>query len=80
MWDGYLARVIFAKHRIGLLPADAEPTHSAAYPGSKTRELEKNEIEKMLSEGIIDTDEATWPASIVFAPKKDAFLFFCVYY
>lgn len=69
------------KHRVELLDESTQPMHSASYPaGPKTRGFEKVEIEKMLSQNIIQAAQTGWVAPILFAPKKDRILHFCVDY
>ena len=80
MWDGHLGRVSIAKHRIELQPG-ARPSYSAPYrAGPKARDFEKSEIDKMLKAGVIEPAKTEWAAPIVFAPKKDGSLRFCVDY
>jgi hypothetical protein len=47
MWDGHLGEVTATQHRIDLMPG-ARPVHSQPYrAGTRAREIEKAEIEKM---------------------------------
>ena len=81
MWDGRLGTITAAKHRIDLDPVDSRPIHSAPYrAGPKAREFEKQEIQKMLAMNVIEPAQSEWAAPIVFAPKKDGALRFCVDY
>lgn len=58
-----------------------ETVHSAPYhAGSKTREFEKVEIDKMLEQLIIEPAQTERAAWIVVAPKKDKTFWFCVDY
>jgi hypothetical protein len=53
MWDDHLGEVTATQHRIDLLPG-AKPVHSQPYrDGTRAREIEKEEIEKMLAQGVI---------------------------
>lgn len=55
MWNGNLGQINIAKHRMKLFQVDARPIHSALYrAGSKARESEKKELDKMLSDEIIE--------------------------
>lgn len=45
-----------------------------------TKEFEKTKIDKILAENIIESAQTEWAAPIVFAPKKDRTLWFCVDY
>jgi len=81
MWDGNLGTISAVKHRIDLDPPDSQPVHSAPYrAGPATRQLEKNEIDKMLGMGVIEPAQTEWASPIVFAPKKDGAMRFCVDY
>jgi hypothetical protein len=52
-WDGRLGEVSAKKHRIDLVPG-ARPIHSLPYrAGPRAREIEKQEIDKMLRQGVI---------------------------
>ena len=80
MWDGRFGNVKAAKHRINLVPG-AKPVfqpHNRA--GPKERELEKMEIDKMKESGVIQPSTSERAAPIVFAPKKDGTLRFCIDY
>ena len=80
MWDGHLGHIHATKHRIELTPG-AKPVYQQPYRASPTqREHERKEIEKMLTEGVIEPSTSEWAAPVVFAPKKDGTLRFCVDY
>jgi hypothetical protein len=54
MWTGRLGEISIAKHRIDLLP-DAKTIYQAPYrAGTKGREVEKVEVERMVKEGVIE--------------------------
>lgn len=42
--------------------------------------MEKETIQKMLEEGVIEPSISEWAAPIVFAPKKDGSLRVCIDY
>lgn len=48
--------------------------------GPKTREYEHFEIKKHLKDGVIEHSVSLWDASVLFAPKKDGRIRFCVNY
>ena len=80
MWDGHLGLIKSTEHRIQL-EKDAIPAYQQPYrAGPKQRELEKAEIDKMLSLDVIEPANSEWAAPIVFAPKKCGALRFCIDY
>ena len=79
-WSGQLGEINVTELRIDLKP-DAIPFKSAPYcAGPKTRELEKAEIDKQLAADIIEPACSEWAALVLFAPKKDGKLRFCIDY
>lgn len=81
MWDGHLARIGIAKHRIKLLEESTQPAHSNPYRARpKTRDFENVEFEKMLSQKILKLTCTELAAPVAFARKKDGTLRFCVEY
>jgi hypothetical protein len=80
MWDGRLGEVSATKHRIDLVPG-ARPIHSLPYrAGHRAREIEKQEIDKMLRQGVIEPAICEWASHIVMVPKPDGSHKFCVDY
>jgi hypothetical protein len=80
MWDGHLGEVTATQHRIDLIPG-ARPVHSQPYrAGTRAREIEKAEIEKMLAQGVIEPATCEWASPIVMFPKPDGSLRFCINY
>lgn len=80
MWDGHLGEISKAKHRI-CLEENAKPIFQVPYRvGQKWRELEKAEVNKQLGVGVIEPSSAEWAGPVVFAPKKEGTLRFCVDY
>lgn len=70
MWDGHLGQISIIKHRIELL-SSSNPVYSAAYrAGHTVREFLRLEIEKMLSQNVIERAQTEWTASINFAPNN----------
>lgn len=81
MWDGHHGCVTMGKHRIELLQPEKAPVHAAPYQtGPESREAEKIEIDKMLTENVTEPTQTKWAALIVFAPERDCTLLFCVDY
>ena len=80
MWSGRLGKIGATKHRIELKPG-ARPIYQAPYrAGPIAREKEKTEIDRMLRAGVIEPTSAEWASPVVFAPKKDGTMRFCVDY
>lgn len=80
MWSGHLGTIQATEHHIDLQP-DAKPVHQQPYrAGPKKRELEKKEIDMMLDKGVIEPANTDWASPIVFVPKPDGSLRFCVDY
>lgn len=54
-----------ARHRIELTLADTSPIHATLYPaGPKARELDRNQIEKMLELRVIELFQTEWASPI----------------
>ena len=80
MWDGHIGTINLAKHRIELKEG-AKPVYQQPYrAGPHQRQLEEIEIKKMLDADVIEPAITEWAAPIVFAPKKDGYLRFCIDY
>lgn len=78
--DGRLGRVGITKHCVELIWIDIQPIKSASHSaGPKEREFEKSGIEKMLRMNVIESEQSERATSpLVFNPKTDGFLRFCV--
>lgn len=80
-WDGRLGTLLAAKLRVKTDPPNSRHVHSTAYlTGSKSREFEKKEIKKIFLINVIQFAQLEWGAPILFAPKRDGFLRFCLDY
>ncbi len=80
MWNGKLGDINVVEHSIDLVPG-ARPFKSQPYrAGPKTRELEQSEINKQLEAGVIEPAQSAWAAPVLFVPKKDGKLRFCIDY
>ena len=80
LWDGTMGQINITQHAIDLVPG-ARPFKSAPYrAGPKTRELEQFGIEKQLKAGVIEPSNSDWAVTVLFAPKKDGRLRFCIDY
>ena len=80
MWDGRLGHVHSTSHRIELVPG-ANPVQCQPYrAGTRARELESTEIQRMLKAGVIEPATSEWASPIVLVPKPDGSMRFCVDY
>ena len=78
LWSGQLGTVRLTEHRIKLKP-ESEPVFSQPYrAGPKAREIEQEEVSKMLTAGIIEPATTEWASLVVLVPKTDGTLRFCV--
>ena len=78
MWDGYLGTIRATSHYIELTNR-ARPQNQPPYRAGPTpREHAKKEVDKMLDAGVIELYMSEWAAPVVFAPKKDGSLRFCI--
>jgi len=67
-------------HRIDLLP-DSRPISRSPYRLSAFEEAEvRKTVEELLSQGVIRPSTSPWAAPVLFSPKKDGKLRFCVDY
>ena len=80
MWSGQLGEITVTEHHIDLIKG-ARPLKSHPYrAGPKPRELEKFEIDKQLKAGVIEPTISEWASPVLFVPKKDGTLRFCIDY
>lgn len=80
MWDGRLGHVQTTSHRIELVP-DARPVHAQPYrAGSRAREAESSEVQRMLKAGVIEPTASEWASPVVLVPKPDGSMRFCIDY
>lgn len=80
MWSGELGKIVATKHRIELQP-DAKPVYQTPYrAGHKSREFQQKEVDRMLTDKVIEAAQSEWASPVVLVPKKDGSLRFCVDY
>jgi Reverse transcriptase (RNA-dependent DNA polymerase) len=80
MWTGQLGEISITQHRIDLIPA-AKPIYQAPYrAGVKGREVEKEEVERMLKADVIEPANSEWASPVVLITKPDGSVRFCVDY
>lgn len=79
MCDGHLRQI--SKLRIELTGIDIHPVYSAPYQtGPTMQHFAATEIDRMLRKEVIETVTTESTSTIVFAPRKDRPLRFCVDY
>lgn len=80
MWDGHLGRIGIIAYRIKPLQSSNFVNLAPYQVGCTAREFHHLEMEKMLSQNVIEPAQTIWAAPIVFAPKKEGSLRFPVKY
>lgn len=67
---GHLGRIDVTKHRIVLEPSKQCPIHSKTYRvGPKAKELEKQEVQRMVAEKATEPARTEWAAPKHFCPE-----------
>jgi Reverse transcriptase (RNA-dependent DNA polymerase) len=80
MCSGQLGELSITKHRIDL-QENAKPAYQASYrAGKQSREIERQEVDRMLKAGVIDPATSEWDSPVVLITKKDGSIRFCVEY
>ena len=78
--DGRLGALKGAVHRIEIA-SGAKPIFQQPYRcGIERRKAEEAEVKRMLEAGVITPSNAEWASPVVFVPKPDGSLRFCVDY
>ena len=80
MWDGHLGEIKATEHRIEVDP-EAKPIRQNPYrAGLKERQFAREQIDKLLTAGVISPSDSEWASPVVLAPKADGSLRFCIDY
>jgi hypothetical protein len=80
MWAGSLGEIYITQHRMEL-QKDAKHIYQAPYrAGSKAREVERIEVDRMLQEGVIEPATYEWASPVVLITKPDGSVRICVDY
>ena len=80
MWSGDLGEINTTEHYIDLLPG-ARPVAQHPYrAGPRAREIEQQEVDKMLQSGVIQPSQSAWAAPVLLVPKPDGSMRFCIDY
>lgn len=78
MWHGRLGKIRGKEHMI-YLRQDAAPVRYIPYrSGYEKREFTKQQIDKMLKEGVVDPLASEYSSPTVLSPNADGSLCFCV--
>ena len=80
MWSGRLGKITVTEHRIDLVPGARPHKAQPRRSGLKERELMEFEIDKQLIADVIEPTVSEWAAPVLFVPKKDGKLRFCIDY
>ncbi|MGH0053304.1 MAG: reverse transcriptase/ribonuclease H family protein, partial [Sphaerochaetaceae bacterium] len=80
MWNGTLGEINTIEHNIDLIPGTKAFFSHPYRAGPKQRAVAQAEIDRMLRLGVIEKAQSPWASPVVFAPKKDGTLRFCVDY
>lgn len=80
MWSGQFGAINVTSHPIDFIPRTRTFKFASYRAGSKTRELEQSEISKKLAVGFIELVHSSWASPVLFVPKKDGSLRFCIDY
>jgi Reverse transcriptase (RNA-dependent DNA polymerase) len=80
VWTGSLGEISITEHHIQL-QSDAKPVYQPPYrAGVKAREVEKAEVDRMLTAGVIEPAVSEWASPVVLITKPDGSVRFCVDY
>jgi hypothetical protein len=79
-WNGRLGTVAATSHRIAAIPG-SKPVHRQPYHAvSRARLADKQEIDRIVQQNLIEPATCEWASPIVLVPKPDGSLRFCVDY
>ena len=80
LWDGDLGLIKATEHRIVLKPG-AKPVRLNPYRmGQASRELTREQVQRMRDMGVIEPSSSEWASPIVLVPKPDGTVRFCIDY
>lgn len=80
MWSRKLGCIAATQHRIRLKPGSAASHQMPYRQGPEMRAVTQTHVEEQLRAGVIEPATSEWASPVVFAPKKDGKLRFCVDY
>lgn len=80
LWNGDLGLIKATEHRIVLKPG-ARPVRLSPYRmGPDSRELTREQVQRMQDMGVIEPCSSEWASPIVLVPKSDGTMRFCIDY
>lgn len=80
LWEGKLGLIKATEHRIQLKPG-VKPVRLNPYRmGTPSRQIVREEINKMKEMGVIEPSSGEWASPIVLVPKPDGSTRFCIDY
>lgn len=78
LWNGTKGEINVTQHAINMIPG-SRPFKLVSYrAGPKTGELEESVIDKQQKAGFIEPSTFKWSAPVLFVPKNDGRLPFCI--
>ncbi|CAN8062284.1 unnamed protein product [Agarophyton chilense] len=80
MWSGKLGEISATEHHIDLVPGSRPISQPPYRAGPRTRQIEEENVSKMLEEGLIKAAQSAWASPVVLGPKPDGSLRFCIDY
>ncbi|CAN8075289.1 unnamed protein product [Agarophyton chilense] len=74
MWTGKLGENSATDHHIGVIPGSRSVSQPPYRAGRRTRQIEEDNVAKMLKAGGIEAAQSAWPSPVVLVPKPDGSL------
>lgn len=78
VFSSELGEINITEMRIDLIPDAKQFKSPPLRPGPKPSELERAENKKQLQAGLIEQVISEWAAPVLFFPKEDSKLHFCI--
>lgn len=80
MWDGRLGEIKATEPRIDLIPDTAPPLQMPYRQGLAMYDKKAHSVQEQLEAGVIEPATSEWASPVVFVPKQDGTMWFCVDY
>jgi len=78
LWSGHLGSIKVTEHRIELKPGFKPVRLNPNRMASRTRELIKAQVDRMLKLEVIEPSQSEWASPVVLIPKPDGSPRFCI--